>query len=385
MARQCYTARASCAPLRVLRPENPVSFHPSMGTRPKTLEPACVSLIIPGLVWPGSGINASLKQLDLPALASLLGHGATRALTAQPWSEWLAARFGAQTLPWAALRLAGDDLHADIPSHVLCADPVSLGFTSNALLLRGPHELSLQADEVSALIATLNAEFADLGHWHAASPERFYLVAHAPIRARFHPLTEVLGRPVAYFPPEGEEARRWNQIANEVQICLHNHPISQARSARGQLAPNALWFWGQSDAELPTLQSPAAHLYSADPLLRGLAHRADSQVIATPDKLIAGLPGHSWLHDGRLQDAAHTGDFNAWLGGLQTLEREYLQPLLAAWKLGRIRELVLEAPSDKLMLTARLPRHARWAFWRKPLPSNALGQLLQAPTERSAT
>lgn len=356
-----------------------------MGKRPKTIEPARVSLILPGLVWPGAGITASLQALDLPALATLLGRGDCREHAAQPWSDWLPAQFSASELPWAVLRLAGEDTPAANATHVLCADPVSLAFTSTSLLLRGPRELALQPEEINALIATLNADFADLGQWHAASPERFYLLANESVGARFHPLAEVLGRPVAYFPPEGEDARRWNQIANEIQVSLHNHPVSQARSERGQLAPNALWLWGQANTELPALNAPATHLYSPDPLLRGLARRAGCQLIESPARLAAGLPGHSWLHEGRLQEAAQSGDFNAWLGGLQALEREVLQPLLAAWQAGRIHEIALEAPSDKRLLTARLPRLARWAFWRKPLPNAALAKRLQAPTEHTHT
>jgi hypothetical protein len=278
--------------------------------------------------------------------------------------------------------LAGEDTHpTTAATHVLCADPVSLSFASDALLLRGPRELALQPLEVSALIDTLNTEFADLGHWLAASPERFYLLAKEPVGARFHPLAEVLGRPVAFFPSEGEDARRWNRLANEIQVCLHNHPVSQARSERGQLAPNALWFWGQADTALPALQAPTTHLCSSDPLLRGLARRAACQFIDSPARICAGLPGQSWLHDGRLQEAAQMGDFNAWLGGLQEIERRLLQPLLAAWQSGRIQELRLRAPSDKCLLSVRLPRLARWAFWRKPLAGSGLSAWLQAPTE----
>ncbi|NSL54591.1 hypothetical protein [Uliginosibacterium aquaticum] len=366
-----------------------MSFHPSMGTRPKHSEPIRVTLVLPGLVWPGSGITASLQQLDLPALATLLGRGDTREQAAEPWSQWLPAQFGASELPWAALRLAGEDTQpTTAATHVLCADPVSLSFASDALLLRGPRELALPPDEVSALITALNTEFGDMGQWLATSPERFYLLAKEPIHARFHPLAEVLGRPVAFFPPEGEDARRWNRLANEIQVTLHNHPVSQARSERGQLAPNALWFWGETPlapegrgAGGEGLQAPTTHLCSPDPLLRGLARRAGCQLIDSPARLIAGLPGHSWLHDGRLQEAAQMGDFNAWLGGLQALDKELLQPLLAAWQAGRVHNITLHAPSDKRLLSARLPRHARWAFWRKPLSTAAVARQLQAPTE----
>lgn len=355
-----------------------MSFHPSMGTRPRSIEPARVSIILPGLVWPGSGIGASLAELELPALSSLLGRSQVRGEASQPWLQWLAQQFGADDLGWGALRLTGEEGLVKKSPDVLCADPVSLSFSSDALLLRGPRELALTPDESAAILGMLNSEFSDLGEWISASPTRFYLLTNEPVDAHFHPLADVLGRPVAYFSPEGEKARHWNRISNAIQIALHNHPINQARGENGQLTVNGLWFWGQTEALPKTLKVPANHLHSTDQVLRGLVRSSHAiQLIENLGRILAGLPGHAWIHDARLQEAAQNGDFPGWLAALQTIEEALLRPLLTTWKEGRISEITLLAPSDKIFVCATLKRSARWQFWRKPLNKAVLSRLLQ--------
>lgn len=381
MARQCYTARAPSALLRHPRhhPELlPVSFHPSMGSRPRSVVPASLSLVLPGLVWPGSGISASLAQLELPALCNLLGRSQLRHGAALPWLHWLPQQFGCDELPWAELRLTGEDGLTEASPHILCADPVSLSFSSDALLLRGPHELALTPEETAAILAMLNNEFSDIGEWISASPTRFYLLASQAAETYFHPLSDVLGRPVAFFPPEGERAQQWNHLSNEIQIALHNHPINRLRSEQGRLTVNGLWFWGQTNQALKTLKPPAAHLHSTDHVLRGLARRSQGiQLIDNPERIFAGLPGHAWIHNASLQESAQSGDFTGWMKALQRIEEDLIQPACAAWQAGRISEITLLAPSDKTLFSATLARRARWSFWRRPLDKTALPGLLQ--------
>lgn len=356
-----------------------------MCSRPRSATPARVSLILPALIWPGGGLTAALQQLELPALRSLLGLGQIQREPAQPWSHWLPRQFGADALAWASLRWAGELPQRPARQNLLCADPVSLNFASDALLLRGPRELGLTPEECQALIEALNTEFGDLGEWFAASTERWYLASSEPLEVSFHPLAEVLGRPIAYFPAEGPQARQWNRIANEIQVMLHNHPLNQARSARGQLMANALWFWGESPAQASALKSPCSHLLSSEAQVRGLALAAGCALADSPAQVCAGLPGHCWWLDSRLQDALQAGDFNAWLAGLLALEGEVFQPLLAAWKNRRLHRLQIIAPADKLLFSLQLSARSRWALWRKPLTPGALAACLQTPAPHTPT
>lgn len=335
-----------------------------------------VHCILPGLVWPGP-LGNGLQQADLPGLAAILGRARLDKLPAVPYADWLARQFGADALPWGPLRWAGEGLARADTAHILCADPVSLAFARDALILKGPQELALQAEEVSALIATLNTEFADLGQFVAASAERWYLHAHRAAQVHFQTLADVLGRPVALFQPEGDDAAMWARLANEIQIVLHNHPVNRAREARGQPLVNALWCWGEGDAAT-ALRAPADTLISEDPMLRGLAQASQTRWLS-PAAAGPGVGGHSWWHCRDLQQAALAGDGPGWLAALQRLDADWLQPLWHAWRRGQLAELQLIAPSDKTLLHARLGKPHRLAFWRPPLPTAKLGAALGTP------
>ncbi|MBS1207993.1 MAG: hypothetical protein H6R19_391 [Proteobacteria bacterium] len=353
-----------------------------MGPRAQPRQVCQVTCVLPGLTWPGHGITAALGELKLPGLAALLGRGQRLQQAGIPLMSWLAAQFGAQDPSWGALRAAGEADFPAVPANasILCADPVSLAFSRDALLLRGPDELALQADEVAALIASLNTEFAELGQFHAVDPQRWYLLARAQVAARFHPLGDVRGRPVSLFPPEGEAASEWNRIANAIQILLYNHPVNQARSERGQLGANGLWFWGQAGTQNSALHAPARRIVSEDPLVRGLAAAAGAQALTpgTAGTPAQGVSGHTWWVDLRLQEAALAGDFTGWLRALQSLDTELIQPLYTAWQRRRIHALTLLAPSDKCLLSAALTARTRYSFWRQPLTQNLLTPYLQA-------
>lgn len=337
-----------------------------------------VSCILPGLVWPGS-VGTSLQNLELPGLAAILGRSRLEKLPAEPYAAWLSRQFGAENLPWGPLRCAGEDLPGEANANTLCADPVSLAFARDALILKGPRELALQPDEISALIATLNTELADTGSFLAASPERWYLQPTQPAGVRFQPLADVLGRPVALFQPEGDDAARWARLANEIQILLHNHPVNRAREEHGQPLVNALWFWGEGSAT-SALRAPADTLIGDDPMLRGLAKTCQTPWLSRT-AAGKGVGGHSWWLNTELQQAALAGDFMAWLAALQRLDAELLQPLWHAWRSGQLAELQLIAPSDKTLLQALLGKPHRLAFWRKPLPAAKLGAVLQPPSK----
>lgn len=359
-----------------------MSFHPAMGTRPKQLVANQVAIVLPGLVWSGQGIASTLAALELPALRALLGRGRTDRSAGQAWLQYLAREWRCEQPDWAALRFAGEQQAApETAGHILCADPVSLAFSSDAMILRGPRELALNQQEAEQIVDLLNREFGDAGRWTCASPTRFYLLAERPLQTRFHPLDDVFGRPVAYFPPEGEGARNCARLSNDIQIALHNAPLTRQRQELGQLNANGIWLWGQADGQASRPVAPCTHVLSNDPILRGLARRAGCAVLDASTSPASLPPGVSWIHDTRLHEATQYGDLHAWVSALQVIERDVFQPVLSAWQSGRISEVKLLAPSDKATLSASLSKAARWAFWRNPLSADALASRLQSANQ----
>ncbi len=125
--------------------------------------------------------------------------------------------------------------------------PCYLRADRDQLRLFGPEQLALTESEATKLIAfiqplmpaELTLDTAD--KWHLALPE-------AP-KADFTALADVVGRAVQPYLPQGDEARDWIRLWNEVQMQLHECPLNEQRASAGKLPVNSVWFWGLGDFE----------------------------------------------------------------------------------------------------------------------------------------
>lgn len=344
-----------------------------------------IHLVIAGLIWPGASALSPVAGLQLPALARLLGAGQRGTTPFEPLDRQLARIFAHPlpatadaTLPLAALRHLGESAAALAQRDMdwLCADPVNLSFAREHLLLNEFPDGELGAAETAALLASLNENFGELGRFEAGAGNRWYLRLAAPASARFYPLHDVIGRPIKHFLPEGADARRWQRSMNEIQVLLHNHPVNQARAARGRRPANSLWFWGAGTlpADLPR---PAEAVQTSDPLAAGFARAAGVEP-AAPD-CSAALAGDTLVVLDTLLKPALQLDIDAWRRGIECLEHDWFAPLWAAQRSGRLRRLTLTAPGDRASLTLSLGAADRWKFWRQPLPFERLLQSLAPP------
>lgn len=324
-----------------------------------------IHLVLPGLLWPAAQAKNHIRDLPLPALSALLGHG--RIAFDPPCAPdlWLARQFGLEAdIPLAALRRLGETgLPPAAPDSAwLCADPVCLRFAREHLLLSDAAELHLTEEEAQALVAELNANFPDLGQFEVGAPDRWYLRLARPADATFYPLSDVASRPVGHFLPEGPEAALWGRTMNEAQVVLHNHPVNQAREARGEGVANSLWLWG-AGAPLPSLSAPAPRIQATGPIARGLA-RAAGLHAETP-ALPSGEADSLIVLEDLLRPALYL-DLDRWRDTLVALEAAWFAPLLAALKARRIRSLLISAPGDRATLRLQVEGGQLWKFWHKP-------------------
>lgn len=339
-----------------------------------------ITLVIPGLVWPTGNIAASLRQTPSTTLPLLLGRARIREIPYRHILDWLNPE-GSGQLPLGRMRLAGEPGQTEqAPARtgsVLCADPVSLFFARDALVVLGPDHLSITEDETNALIDMLNHEFEDLGRFWSASPTRWYLQTEKPC-ARFQPLEDVDGRPAAFFQPEGEHAKDWSRIGNEIQIAMHAHPANGIRAQENRPRINAVWFWGNGNQSLRLTGLQATRLFSKDPLLCGIFTRAGLPT-CPPDcaTLLKTKDGNNLWFEQTLQAAMLDGTVENWRSALTRLEQDLLDPLWQALHAGRIRALRIVAPADKGGFEATLDRPSRWKIWRRPLKTADLCSLLQ--------
>ncbi len=371
-------------------------------------------LVLPGLIWPSTGATAPAAGLALPALERLLGHGRCRHDPARSLQDWLTQAFGADlaAIPRAALRRRGEDDAAPAGGEWLCADPIHLHFAREQLLLADATELAITAAEASALIEACNAfietEEPGLGRFEAPAPDRWYLRLGAPARASFAALDDVVGRPVALFLPEGEDARRWQRLANELQVMLHNHPVNQAREAAGRRTINSLWFWGNAAAPSSAAASVTGKTLAASDEARGDAMAAvtgpggetprlgaesgtdrgpGAAILAPPAPVIqadgafarglaraagveplpsAPLPkGDAFVVIETLHRPALNLDIERWRDALGALEVQWFAPALTALRTHRLSRLHVSAPGDRATLEFDIRPPELWKFWRR--------------------
>ena len=336
--------------------------------------PMHLDLFLPGLLWPGEAMLPLTRGLDLSALSALLGRASLRFEAGTTPVNTLAGLSGLTDAPLAALRRLGEATAPAIePAAWLCLDPVNLAFTREHLLLStlpdaGPD--ALNDNEARALAEVVAELFADLGTLEICTPNRWYLALSGPDGTRFTPLDQVNRRPAGPFMPDGEQAVRWHARLNEAQVMLYNHPVNQAREATGRPAANSVWPWGAGvlPGQIPT---PYSTLLADEPIARGLARAAG----LSSSTLASGLPtsgGAALIVLDQLAAASQQLDLETWRSALQTLEHDWLAPILQAWRTGRIQRLRLIAPGDRRTLWLELARADRWKLWRRPIDPEAV-------------
>jgi hypothetical protein len=322
-----------------------------------------VHLVIPDLFLPKDIAAEVCAGLRLPNLEKLLGRGRSAYLKAVPLENHLCELFGvkcAADAPIAPVSAAFDGLEAGC---WLRADPVHLRLQRDQMLLAG---VMPGVDEAARFCASLNDYFAGQGmEFFAPHPQRWYLRLDVLPRIRTTPLSEVLGRNVRSALPTGEDAARWHQLFNEIQMVLFAHPINQSREEFNEPMINSVWFWGGGRSSVPLLNNNHAYVSSDEVLVEMFAAAAGIPFAAWPKQWEIGSPGKQLLVWTGLRSALQRGDLNAWREALQDFETGYAQPLLQALSSGKLAELQLDILGDDGIRRISLKRGDSWAFWRR--------------------
>ncbi|WP_090206186.1 hypothetical protein [Ectothiorhodospira magna] len=332
---------------------------------------------IPHLLVPGLLTSVSQWQIDhgdigrYPALEWLWSRGRPVACGADGLETLLCRYFGANTpAPVGALtRLAVDEAMAE--GYWFRAEPVHLTVGTDDLILSEVVGPSLTAAENDALVTRINTHFqsrpwrllsAAPGHWH------LYLETDPGLTTV--PLSQVLGRRVGPWQPQGMAAQAWQRDLTELQMLLFDAPENQAREARGLLPVNSLWLWG--GGAWPVLASPRSWdaAFGDHALLAGCCRWSGTPLYPVPDSAL------SWLATGKthgpvlvvledVQAAVLADDVEAWMAAMNTLERTWFEPLRQAVVSGRIGPWVIQGEEGRGVW---LDGRSRWRWWRRPRP-----------------
>jgi|SRR5690606_38229444 len=328
-------------------------------------------LAIPDLLWPIREDRAVLEGLTLPALETLLARGRLQARESAYPEQWLMSAYGAETgsAPFALLAEGGEAEQAVW----LRADPCHLHVNRDKLILTDAHTFELEREEAEALVESLNRHFAEDGMtFYPMQPERWYVRLNDVPSIRTTPLDAARGRDIDPLLPEGEAAKHWRHLLNEVQMLLHDHPVNEAREARGAPAVNTVWFWGAGRHEALS-RRPYNRVRARDPLAAGLAQSSGASILPLPDDAAQWLPnapadGVELMVLESLVAPAGYGNAYEWRTRLEALEREWFAPLLAALRSGRIGMLTIHALGGGMNFDAETTRQDLRYFWRRAKP-----------------
>lgn len=336
-----------------------------------------LTLVVPELLWPEPGDRQTFDSLACPGLCTLLARSRLERRPPQSCEATLCDTFGlAGQVPYAAYRVLGESgLTAAADACWICADPVHLRLHQERLILADGGSLAIEPAEAEAIVGELNRQFSDIGTFHVAAAERWYLqLAGAPDVGQFDvlPLSAVAGRRVERQLPETPRLRWLRQLLNEIQMLLHRHPANAKREDDGRSTINSLWLWGAGALPAATA-SAIAGVWANDPLTRGLGRAFGLPVHALPESADQWLTqrasaGRQLLVVDALQRAVHYEDADAWRAALLDLEARWFAPLQKALAGGRIDRLRLQAATAYGMLVWESGRGEQWKVWRRPEP-----------------
>jgi len=326
-----------------------------------------ITLVLPGLL----PVPPVVTDNDLPGcrtLARLLTR-ADRAQCSPDYYRQLFDCFGMQPDEGQDYPVAPVGYLAETgcqPQYCLRADPVHLSASRDGMALMDNAMIGLQPHEAEALAAELQPLFsefqAELVTPHAA---HWYINSAEPPAICTTPLPDVIARDVSTALPVGDDQTRWRQLFNEIQMVLHTCEVNEARSRRGQLPVNSLWFWG--GGTLPARGAAAFdYCFSDDPFVRGLGLLHEQSVDILPESIDTLLgqaeqAQHILVTDATARRLKSYDDVPKWLGLLEQLEQNWFLPLEAAQKRGRLQQINIVIDGTRY---AYRRRH-QWRFWRR--------------------
>lgn len=325
-----------------------------------------LTLLAPELIWPEPHDQLTLGKLPMPGFERFNAFAPLQRHPRCAYEHTLADCFGLPAPAFGPLRLLGESTGEAAQEGLwLCADPVHLRFHHERIVLADAGAFDLSEDEAGQLVESLNATFADIGQFHAATPRRWYLKLNIAVDHLAEPLSAIAGKRLT-GDPLGAKSPLAGTL-NEIQMFLHSHPVNRRREQSGQPVVNSVWLWGTGS--LPTVTAAYTQVASNDPLAIGLARRAGIAQQPRPASLAALLANtrrddHALVVLDQLLGPVLYETPDDWRTAWQALDTEWFAPLNKA--LGReVKSVRLIAPTIYGNLEWQSEGRGRWQFWKK--------------------
>lgn len=243
------------------------------------------------------------------------------------------------------LKILLDRLPLNLPAGTwFILNPVHLHIASNHLVLTDYRQLDLRADEAQLLFARAQAiiaehgltlVFVDEAHWLLRADAWQGLLTASPDAA--------CGHNIDIWSPQGEAARAWRRLQNEIQMEWFIAPVQEQRAQRAAKPVNGLWLWGGTNITGSSTREPAPPT-------------SFETWLAAPDLIVLDT----------LTASALAGDWGSWLAALLALEQDWFKPLCAALKTGQLNKLELVLSNSNSLLSIQGSTLGLRKFWQRP-------------------
>ncbi len=214
----------------------------------------------------------------------------------------------------------------------------------------------ITSEEGAAIIATLNDRIAShpitfhngVGYRHlgilSAQPDTLEILD----AVNCTPPHNISGQPIATYLPNGPESSVFQDLIDESQPILADHPINHERIANGKLPATSIWLWGQG--RTPTLTSYqelfglTGSVISAVDIVKGVGVLAGLNVIDVPGatgyldtdyegKVKAALDSlvdadFTYIHVEAPDETAHEGRADLKIQAIEDFDSRVVQPCL---------------------------------------------------------
>jgi len=133
--------------------------------------------------------------------------------------------------------------------HQICLELIHLHATRDHVVLMNPSLLQITPEEEIALRTSVKETLEHfLGSEGEFYPHRWIYPAEEFAQLLTHSPSLASGLNIDIWMPkdictEGL-AKKWRRLQNEIQMIWHDHPINEARLARGELSINSVWLYG---------------------------------------------------------------------------------------------------------------------------------------------